>query len=459
MPYTKASDAPSHVPESKKAQWVKVWNSVYKQAKADGKSDKTAEGEAFKQANGVIKSDERNLSTMAKREIRTITELRAEQNGTDLILTGYAALFNSKSKDLGGFVEEIAPGAFTRSLKDNADVKATFNHDANMILGRTKSGTLTLEQDERGLKWRCMLDPEQRMHRDLHASVKRGDIDECSFAFTVTKDNQEWRAEQVGENDWQAVRRLVDVDLIDVSAVTYPAYNGTSVDARCLFPDGEVVEIRSAIEGLKAQRAEAAKVVADAQVAAAAQTEKRSRDESIEAKYWAFRCELSDGLQKAFPDHNYLYIVEIYNTHLVACSYGYNDKDEWIETNYSITYEKDGDSYKFGELKPVELDWVPSKRMAKALEETRASRQAEVRAAAATVETHAKNDAEEEDGEEEDDEEEETEENSAPAVAESDAAPAVETNSAPAVTGDAINSEEYRRAARIRAANAMCAGN
>ena len=256
MPYSKPSEAPDYIAAHKKAQWIEVWNSVYKKQKADGASDKDAESEAFKQANGVAKNAERG-TTMLKLEVRTITELRAEGQGDEMALIGYAALFNTRSKNLGGFAEQIAPGAFTRSLKANADVKVTFNHDPNQVLGRTKSGTATVEQDERGLKFRCQLDPTNTMHRNIHASVKRGDIDECSFAFRAPKDGQTWQdVDAADDQEIMAVRTLTDVDLVDVSAVTYPAYYGTSVDARCLFPEGEVAEVRSAIETVASKRAQ-----------------------------------------------------------------------------------------------------------------------------------------------------------------------------------------------------------
>ncbi len=173
----------------------------------------------YAQANGVQR--------------RMITELRTA--GDEFALVGYAATFNSWSKDLGGFREQIGTTAFARSLRTGADVKALFNHDPNNILGRTKSGTLQLSQDGKGLKFHCQLDKNSQYHRDLHASVKRGDIDECSFAFTVPAGGQSWTDGPDPETGKQtALRTLLDVDLIDVSVVTYPAYNKTGVDARAV---------------------------------------------------------------------------------------------------------------------------------------------------------------------------------------------------------------------------------
>jgi len=274
MPYSKPSDAPDYIPEGKKAQWVEVWNSVYKQAIKDGKSEKEAESWAFQNATGVAKKDGKDSlegSITMKHEVRFLkAELRAESQGEEMALVGYAAMFNCESKDLGGFRETILPGAFKRSIDKGDDVKALFNHNPNAVLGRTKNKTLTLKEDERGLQFRCQLDPNQQAHRDLHAAIKRGDIDECSFAFTVPDGGQEWTTKR-GTDDWMAARTLKDVNLMDVSAVTYPAYEGTAVMAR-----GEEIipaEIRSAIEAHKLD------AEAEAQRAAAAAAEQRSDDE------------------------------------------------------------------------------------------------------------------------------------------------------------------------------------
>lgn len=161
------------------------------------------------------------------------TQLRAESQGDEMALVGYAATFNTLSQDLGGFREMIAPGAFTRSLAAGCDCKCLFNHDPSKVLGRMKSGTLTVSEDERGLKFRCELDVASATARDVYAAVKRGDIDECSFAFTLADDGDLWD-ESTDERGNKFMRRtLRNVNLLDVSAVTYPAYDkGTAVQAR-----------------------------------------------------------------------------------------------------------------------------------------------------------------------------------------------------------------------------------
>jgi uncharacterized protein len=160
----------------------------------------------------------------SKIETRCLSELRAAE-GDEMALVGYAARFNSESKDLGGYKETIAPGAFSRALKEGGEVKCLFNHDSSQILGRTKNGTLTLSEDDKGLRFRCVLNKDDSAARDLHARVKSGLIDECSFAFTVPDGGDEWDA--TGTK-----RTLRDVNLLDVSAVTDPAYKETSVSAR-----------------------------------------------------------------------------------------------------------------------------------------------------------------------------------------------------------------------------------
>lgn len=187
-----------------------------------------------------------------KIERRYLNELRADSQGDELSLVGYAAVFNTPSEDLGGFRETILPGAFTRSLREGADVKCLMNHDPSLMLGRVKNGTLTLEEDAKGLRYRVVL-PLTQTARDLYALVKRGDIDECSFAFTAR--SQSWEDARDANGDMYASRKLMDVNLLDVSAVTNPAYSGTQVSARTLFPDGEPAEVRSALDAHAAAKA------------------------------------------------------------------------------------------------------------------------------------------------------------------------------------------------------------
>lgn len=153
-----------------------------------------------------------------KRTMGTI-EVR-EADGEEMVLEGYAAVFNSET-DLGHFREVISPGAFDDVMHD--DVRALINHDPNLILGRTANGTLELSTDERGLKYRVKLGSQQYA-KDFYESVKRGDISQSSFAFTIKE--QSW-------NEERTVRSVNKVrQLLDVSPVTYPAYAAATVQAR-----------------------------------------------------------------------------------------------------------------------------------------------------------------------------------------------------------------------------------
>jgi len=151
-------------------------------------------------------------------------EIRAEDGQTP-VLRGYAALYNSET-DLGHFREVILPGAFTRTLDEEySDIRALWNHDSSSVLGRTKSGTLKVEEDERGLKFELTL-PDTTTGRDTAISVQRGDVTGMSFGFEVRQ--EEW------ERDGDNIRKLKDIELYEISPVTFPAYPDTTVAMRSL---------------------------------------------------------------------------------------------------------------------------------------------------------------------------------------------------------------------------------
>lgn len=147
----------------------------------------------------------------------------AEGDDEKLTITGYASVFGSQSLDMG-FREVVHRGAFKRSLSDGADVRALVDHDPSRLLGRTKSGTLSLKTDKTGLR-ATINPPDTTAGRDTVESLRRGDLDGMSFAFRTVSDKWETK-------DGQDVRTLLDVDLLDVSIVTYPAYPDTSVQVR-----------------------------------------------------------------------------------------------------------------------------------------------------------------------------------------------------------------------------------
>jgi HK97 family phage prohead protease len=142
------------------------------------------------------------------------------------VIRGHAAVFNQLSEDLGGFREQIAPGAFIEAIERD-DVRALFNHDANFVLGRTVSKTLRLSEDARGLA--IEIDPpDTQAARDLMVSISRGDVSQMSFGFTIRPGGQDWAK----DDDGRTIRTLKKVRLFDVSPVTYPAYPQTDVALR-----------------------------------------------------------------------------------------------------------------------------------------------------------------------------------------------------------------------------------
>ena len=155
-------------------------------------------------------------------ELRAIDESDGEPK-----VEGYPAMFDKYSEDLGGFVERIAPGAFKKSLKNGADVRALWNHDQNFVLGRTKSGTVKLREDDKGL-YMINRPPNTQWARDLMVSIGRKDVTQMSFGFWVVDD--EWKERK----DKPPVRTLNEVELVDVSVVTFPAYPDTKVALRSM---------------------------------------------------------------------------------------------------------------------------------------------------------------------------------------------------------------------------------
>ena len=156
-------------------------------------------------------------------EKRTIAysnlEVRAEGNGNTLV--GYAALFDSPSEPMP-FIEYVKRGAFSKTLNDGADVRLLINHEG-VPLARSKSGTLALEEDERGLRVEADLDPMNPDSARILSAMKRGDISQMSFAFRTIKDSF---------NADRSVRELREVQLFDVSLVTFPAYEETVAELR-----------------------------------------------------------------------------------------------------------------------------------------------------------------------------------------------------------------------------------
>jgi HK97 family phage prohead protease len=173
-----------------------------------------------------------------QREVRQIkaTELRVATNDKgERVLSGYAAVFNSLSLDMGGWFELVSSAAFTRTLEENPDVLALYSHDTSLVLGRTKSSTLTLTVDTTGLAFSVVL-PNTTTANDLIVLIERGDISGCSFGFVCQ--NDVWTEDAEG----RYVRTLLDVDLYEITITASPAYPDTSISLR-----SAPMEIRSKI--------------------------------------------------------------------------------------------------------------------------------------------------------------------------------------------------------------------
>lgn len=169
---------------------------------------------------------------MKKREVRMFStalriETRADGDESRDVLVGHAAVFNQRTS-LGFFDEVVKPGAFTNTLKEGADVRALVDHDPSRIIGRSKdggkTGTLRMKEDNVGLHVSIDV-ADTGAGRDLMKSVRRGDVDGMSFGFFVREDGDKIKEEKSG----RILRELRDLDLFDVSPVSFPAYEGTDL--------------------------------------------------------------------------------------------------------------------------------------------------------------------------------------------------------------------------------------
>lgn len=168
---------------------------------------------------------------MGQAELRTIStqiELRADENGS-AVLEGYAAVFNQEADIMGMWKERIRPGAFTDTLKRGDPVYALFNHDPSQVLtvnvrGDGSHGGLYLHEDRTGLKTTIHPDDTDIGNR-VTTLVRNKTIHKMSFAFMV--EDEIW-----SRKDGVDIREITRAKLFDVSPVTYPAYEGTSISAR-----------------------------------------------------------------------------------------------------------------------------------------------------------------------------------------------------------------------------------
>lgn len=151
-------------------------------------------------------------------------ELKSDDEPAERVIEGYFSVFNSETELFPGAYEEIAPGAFDNTLSN--DVRALINHDTAFVLGRNKSNTLDLQVDSRGLWGSIKINENDSDAVNLYERVKRGDVDSCSFGFNILKEDTDYRDD--GTVKWT----IREIDLHEVSVVTFPAYGDTSIQAR-----------------------------------------------------------------------------------------------------------------------------------------------------------------------------------------------------------------------------------
>lgn len=146
------------------------------------------------------------------------------EDGDTLHIEGYFSVFNSPYHIMEGVREKIASGAFSETLGE--DIRALTNHDTTLVLGRTKSGTLELREDSHGLWGSVRINRDDQDAMNLYRRVQRGDVDQCSFGFFVESERRDVLPDGSVEYIIEKVR------LLEVSVVTFPAYEETSVNAR-----------------------------------------------------------------------------------------------------------------------------------------------------------------------------------------------------------------------------------
>lgn len=164
------------------------------------------------------------MERFERREVRPVQTEFLTRDDEMPTIEGYFAVFNSIYEIAPGMTESVAPGAFSRTL--GGDIRALTNHDTTLVLGRTKAHTLELREDEHGLWGKISINPKDADAMNLYERVKRGDVDQCSFGFEIVSENTDIRDD--GSMHWT----ITDVNLFEVSACTFPAYQETNIAAR-----------------------------------------------------------------------------------------------------------------------------------------------------------------------------------------------------------------------------------
>lgn len=186
-----------------------------------------------------MKKDEIKRAAEARqlRAHATRFQTRQDEGTEDIYIEGHFAVFDSIYELWPGASESIAPGAFKNTL--NRDIKALTNHDSTLVLGRTTATTLALEEKNTGLWGSIKINRADSDAMNLYSRVQRGDVDQCSFGFDIVSEETDYRAD--GTIHWT----ITEVVLYEVSVVTFPAYEDTSVDVRQRQKQYEEIKKRS----------------------------------------------------------------------------------------------------------------------------------------------------------------------------------------------------------------------
>lgn len=182
--------------------------------------------------NGTMEDKNKYIG---ERRMRTIgTDFKTREDGEDLTIEGYFAVFNSIYDMGSGMSESIAPGAFASSMEN--DVRALTNHDTTLVLGRTRANTLEIKEDDHGLWGRVTINPNDSDAMNLYERVKRGDVDQCSFGFDIKSEETDFRDD--GSVHWT----ITDIELYECSVCTFPAYQETSVSVSRAAQRDEIIK-------------------------------------------------------------------------------------------------------------------------------------------------------------------------------------------------------------------------
>lgn len=154
-------------------------------------------------------------------------KMSIREDGGKRYLEGHFAVFNQPYEVFPGWIETIAPGAFSKALANGKDVKVLWNHNSDIVMGSTAARTATLWEDEIGLPGKVEINENDQASKDGYARVDRGDVTGCSFGFDISRMEESW------DDDGTYRTRILEVDpLYEVSPCTFPAYAQTNISAR-----------------------------------------------------------------------------------------------------------------------------------------------------------------------------------------------------------------------------------